>query len=229
MEKVFKRNQLPNFQKIEHLHFDIQKLREDFEKTKFELKSVFEANGALSSLHQKLANQLAYGNNYKEVCLTDFAGETNLKASPGDKLSVREKLAFKNLTSPLNEHMYNLPTNNFKSTYFYSRLNTFKSPVTRVRIASLGAGSEVDWHIDYDPSYAVRLIIPIISGPKVQYLVNRRGVIETKQLPADGSAWFINTGFPHRVENAGLEARVVLLVSINGQKDIAPYSIPDSI
>ena len=44
----------------------------------------------------------------------------------------------------------------------------FKCGKMRVRITKLDAHTDVPMHIDYDPTYATRVVIPVYTNPKVK-------------------------------------------------------------
>jgi hypothetical protein len=83
----------------------------------------------------------------------------------------------------------------------------------------LEAGKVIPYHIDYDPSYAVRVIIPIHTNDKVLNLSKVKGEEVTANLE-EGKAYFLNTGIPHSVVNTSLSARVALMYSIQGTDDL---------
>jgi len=89
----------------------------------------------------------------------------------------------------------------------------------RVRITKLDPGTNVPMHIDYDPTYATRVIVPVYSNPGVKNRFKVRGEeVETYLEP--GKAYFFNTGFAHGVFNESDETRVAFMFSLDGQDDI---------
>jgi hypothetical protein len=89
----------------------------------------------------------------------------------------------------------------------------------RVRITKLEAGKQIPWHIDYDPSYATRIIIPIYTNTMVENWFKVKGVETNVHLEA-GKAYFLNTGFSHAVFNNSYMSRIALMFSLDGQDDL---------
>jgi len=77
----------------------------------------------------------------------------------------------------------------------------------------------IPWHVDYDVSYAVRCIVPVYGGNHVVNLFKRDGSLKAYNLK-DGTANFLNIGYPHAVVNMGNIARIALMFSLNGTDDI---------
>ena len=65
----------------------------------------------------------------------------------------------------MNESTYTAKTKIYDkyAEIFDSIFSKIKGVSTRARLVKLSSGSNVTPHIDYDPSYAVRIIIPIIA------------------------------------------------------------------
>lgn len=225
--------ELPNYYKLTKFKYDPELLRLALKKFESDFTNVLESNGVLCSANHKLAHSVY--DHYEQVSLTTFngptkpisladcerIGETVSSELVADKVK-KYQLKKTNQTGipELDERNYNKPSEAYLQSYFYQCTQQFKSQVTRVRLVKLKAGQEVNWHIDYDPTYAVRIIIPVITNDKVINKTNRRGVIEEVHMPADGHAWFLNPGFSHYVVNNGEEDRVVLMISLNGQDDL---------
>ena len=89
----------------------------------------------------------------------------------------------------------------------------------RVRITKLAPGKEIPYHVDYDPTYAVRVIVPIFTNKGVKNFFKIRDEIKEYHLEA-GQAYFLNTGFSHAVENQSDEPRIALMFSLDGQEDL---------
>jgi len=89
----------------------------------------------------------------------------------------------------------------------------------RIRITKLDGHTDVPMHIDYDPTYATRVVIPVYTNPKVKNRFKVRGKEVETHLEA-GKAYFFNTGFTHGVFNEGDEPRIAFMFSLDGQDDI---------
>jgi hypothetical protein len=90
-------------------------------------------------------------------------------------------------------------------------LDRFHCPLKSVRLMRLAAGSVIKEHADHDPDAesrpAVRLHVPVTTGPQVEFLLNRRPVAMTA-----GSAWYLRLSDPHSVANRGASDRVHLVI-----------------
>ena len=95
-------------------------------------------------------------------------------------------------------------------------LSALQCPLTTVRLLALGAGSEIKEHDDdrlgYDDG-SVRLHIPIVSAPGVEFTLAGRPVIM-----AVGECWYLDLRLPHRAINRSNVRRVHLAVDcqVNG-------------
>lgn len=89
-------------------------------------------------------------------------------------------------------------------------LQSIDMPIRCARLLRLEAGSRIREHCDPDlgdPEGDVRLHVPILSGPGVEFL------LEGQVVPmAPGECWFLDLARPHRVENVGEQARVHLVI-----------------
>ena len=104
-------------------------------------------------------------------------------------------------------------------SYFEEICNQFECDKMRVRITKLDPHTDVPMHIDYDPTYATRVIVPVYSNPSVKNRFKVRGEeVETYLEP--GKAYFFNTGFAHGVFNESDETRIAFMFSLDGQNDI---------
>lgn len=84
------------------------------------------------------------------------------------------------------------------------------APIGAARLMRLGPGSEIKTHRDWDLSPdqgMVRLHVPIVTNPQVDFRVNDRRV-----EMAVGELWYLRLADPHRVINAGATARVHLVI-----------------
>ncbi|KZN20297.1 MULTISPECIES: aspartyl/asparaginyl beta-hydroxylase domain-containing protein [Pseudomonas] len=78
------------------------------------------------------------------------------------------------------------------------------------RLLRLGPGGRIHEHRDYDlgaPDADLRLHIPLLSPPRVDFLLDRQ------RMPmAAGECWFLDLSRPHRVDNRDTRARVHLVL-----------------
>ncbi|TRO15424.1 aspartyl/asparaginyl beta-hydroxylase domain-containing protein [Ectopseudomonas mendocina] len=82
--------------------------------------------------------------------------------------------------------------------------------ISSARLLRVGAGGRIHEHCDPDlgdPRGDVRLHIPILIPPDVEFIV------DDLSIPlAVGECWFLDLARPHRVENPSSEARVHLVI-----------------
>lgn len=103
---------------------------------------------------------------------------------------------------------------------FSEILDSFAAPLARCRLALMQPGFRVREHIDFNTDYAIRLHIPIVTNQSARIGVRYKGEVIERHLPADGSIWFINAGYPHYAYNDGAEPRVHLVLTLSGQQDL---------
>jgi hypothetical protein len=77
----------------------------------------------------------------------------------------------------------------------------------------------IPWHVDYDVSYGVRVIVPIYGDNNVINLFKRDNKIEAYNLK-NGVANFLNIGYTHGVVSMSKKARLALMFTLDGTKDI---------
>jgi hypothetical protein len=74
----------------------------------------------------------------------------------------------------------------------------------------LAAGSIIKEHRDHDLSYEhgfMRLHIPVVTNPDVEFLLNGRRVVMNP-----GECWYLRLSDPHAVANRGREDRIHLVI-----------------
>lgn len=94
--------------------------------------------------------------------------------------------------------------------YIQSVLSSFKCEMESVRLLKLAAGSKIREHKDYKLSIddeAIRIHIPIITDPCVEFFVNNRRLVMN-----EGECWYINFNLPHRAYNGSDIDRVHLVI-----------------
>lgn len=218
---------LPNYIKLPY-QFDVAKLEENLQKVLGHFQGVMEANKYLCANNHRLVASVY--DHFEQINLTVFNGVMSEDApctveaceAVYDANSARSRLRRENVAPELDERNYNLPTELYTGSYFEEVVKSFKSPAIRVRLTKLKPGKELNAHIDYDPSYAVRIIIPIRTNPGVINKFWRKSEYEELSLEA-GCPYFLNTGVLHSVENSGTEDRIALMFSLDGTTDINQY------
>lgn len=222
------KHKLPLCSEVEHLfltHKELEFCQNLFFKLDNEFKSALEANSQLCRFHNSLTNETY--SELLQINLTDSIHENanldledfNNQESLG---SYKTKMQLsKNINSVFSEHSFTKPSDTYNSNkdFFDDFKKKFKSPPTRMRMVKLPAGKNITPHIDYDPSFAVRIIIPIQSNKDCLNLFWNKKHIETINMEI-GKAYFLNTGFRHAVCNLSNEVRYTLMITINGYKDI---------
>ena len=94
--------------------------------------------------------------------------------------------------------------------YFHELLSSFACPLQAVRLMKLASGSIIKTHTDHDLSFedgSVRLHIPVITNPDVEFLLNGTSVVMN-----EGECWYLRLSDPHSVANRGQTARVHLVI-----------------
>jgi hypothetical protein len=215
------KNHLPSYFKLKCFHFDVSRLADDIESWGPSFTNVFAANKDLCGNHPYLTEMVK--DHYEQVGLTIFnpskAEPSQHKVKDTQKpdsytSSYRQKISPRNDQPHLDERNYNLPTQEYANSYLHQCVSQISQDPMRVRLVKLRAGKEVGFHIDYDPSFAIRIFVPIITNQQVWNLTKRKGNIEKIHAPADGHPWFLNTGFAHSVVNHGQTDRTILMFSI---------------
>lgn len=232
MEKL--KHKLPAYAAVDHLSLDnellaelaacIQKLDPDFQ-------SVLEINKGLCGIHHELASGVY--DNFYQISLTDSTVDnkditleeceivhTDLHSSTSVD-NIRRKQATSRSGGVMDESTYTKKTDVYHQhqALFDKILCKFKGQTTRIRLVKLMSGTTVPPHIDYDPSYAVRFIFPVISDQDCVNVFWVKNKIEVANFEP-GQAYFLNTGFKHAVLNFSKNHRYTFMVSVKGTEDI---------
>lgn len=189
------------------LDIDLKKLQAECDRLSGKYIDVVSANPNLCMNHQELVKDV-YAN-FEQINLTT-ANENELLDFTAD---VKERIKRRE------ELLYHHPSEDYKSSYFEEIVKKFKSPAIRVRITKLAPHTSIPFHIDYDPSYAVRVIVPIYTNPKVINSFKKKNEIFEYHLE-EGNAYFLNTGFSHAVFNNSDMPRIALMFSLENQDDL---------
>ncbi len=117
------------------------------------------------------------------------------------------------------DHIYPDPTakNAFADTPLLARcdyirevLATLRCPMQAVRFLRLKAGSVIKEHRDHELGFEdgeVRLHIPVITNPEMEFVLNLVRVVMN-----EGECWYLNVNQPHRVANRGATDRIHLVI-----------------
>jgi len=199
-----KKHELPNIADL-NLKIDLSKLQMECDRLAEKFVDVRTANPMLCMNHEDLVKDVY--DNFEQINLTTPSEILPHTASIKERLRRRE------------EHLYNVPTEDYTGSYFEEIVTQCKAPASRIRITKLAPGKEIPFHVDYDVGYAVRCICPIYTDDMVVNKFRRDGKIEEYNLQA-GKAYFLNIGFPHAVYNNSDKPRIALMFSLDGTADI---------
>lgn len=209
IDKKLTKRDLPTIADL-RLDIDLERLQQATDALAEKFVDVRTANPMLCDNHMDLVKSVY--DNFTQINLT----------SPSETLphtlSIKERLKRKE------EHLYNVPTEEYTGSVFEEIVNQLKSPAIRIRITKLDPGKEIPFHVDYDVSYAVRCICPIYTNGDVINQFKRDGKIEEYNLEA-GKAYFLNIGYPHSVINKSDEPRIALMFSLENTDDIASLQL----
>jgi hypothetical protein len=197
MDKLSKHS-LPTVKEL-NLNIDLDKLRKATDELAEKFTDVRSANPMLCMNHEELVKDVY--DNFEQINLT----------TPSEILP--------HTTSIKERHLYNVPTDDYKGSYFEEIVTQCKSPASRIRITKLAPGKMIPWHVDYDVSYGVRVIVPIYGDNNVINLFKRNNKIEAYNLK-NGVANFLNIGYTHGVVSMSKKARLALMFTLDGTKDI---------
>ena len=198
---------LPTHGELKHINIDLDKLQAATDKLANAYVDVKTANKMLCDIHMALSKSVY--DNFEQINLTELNGE-ELPYTDNIKERLRRG----------EEKLYSKPNEKLIGSYFEEITNQFKCDKMRIRITKLDPGTDVPMHIDYDPTYATRVVIPVYTNPKVKNRFKVRGEEVETYLEA-GKAYFFNTGFAHGVFNESDEPRIAFMFSLDGQDDIS--------
>ncbi len=197
---------LPTHGELKHINIDLIKLQAATDKLANEYVDVKTANKMLCDNHMALSKSVY--DNFKQINLTELNGK-ELEYTD----SIKERLRRGE------EKLYNKPNDKLIGSYFEEIIDQFKCDKMRIRITKLDPHTDVPMHIDYDPTYATRVVIPVYTNKKVRNVFKVKGETVETYLEA-GKAYFFNTGFAHGVFNESDETRIAFMFSLDGQDDI---------
>ncbi len=190
-----------NWYKIPGLKFDVNKMIESY---------------------QAIRKQKEFDNGGGKVT---FISSISLTRIPGNPESTEGKYSWgRYWTKPdnsghevqrsemIDEKLFSEFIPEFKNTYFkeiYDQLTKYFS-LGRVRLLRKEPRSTLSWHRDPEP----RIHIPIITNPGCRMVVDENAF----HMPADGSAWFVNTCKYHNFFNGGEQDRIHFVATLPGFK-----------
>jgi hypothetical protein len=96
--------------------------------------------------------------------------------------------------------------------YFREVLASFSAPLEAVRLMKLGAGSIIKEHTDHaltPEQGTVRLHIPVVTNPDVEFYLNGERVVMNA-----GECWYLRLSDPHAVANRGATDRVHMVIDV---------------
>lgn len=233
----------PAVAKIPNIKFDIQLLREEVTRLNDKWVNLFQANRGLCATHPELAESNYHHFNqinltYFEPTHDEFLELTDLREeckvissseSLGNTKAQRHNTKINRLSTlppAMNEHNWYHPLAIYENSYIqYAIESQFKAKPIRVRLSRIEPGKFLTPHIDYDTTYAVRVIVPISGTEGVTNVVWPKNQREEYNMTCDGSAYFLNVGYKHSVEHNGSDYRIALMFSLASQEDISPLLI----
>lgn len=118
------------------------------------------------------------------------------------------------------ERNYNKKTEYYNG-YIGEFLDSFKDDVCRSAAVCLQPGKFLTPHFDIGPEFVTRLQIPIYTNKKaVMGFRKDKDTWFEYHFPADGSIYFVNSGWEHYAVNNGDENRYNIRVCLNGQIEL---------
>lgn len=199
-----KKADLPSIHNF-NLNIDLEELRSATDTLAEKFVDVRTANPMLCDNHMELVASVY--DNFEQINLTTPSEILPYTASVKERLRRRE------------EHLYNIPTEDYTDSVFEKIVTQLKTPASRVRITKLAPGKTIPFHVDYDVSYGVRCICPIYGDKNVINLFRRDGELEAFTLE-NGNAYFLNIGYPHAVVNMSSKPRIALMFTLDGTEDL---------
>jgi hypothetical protein len=199
-----RKQELPSIHNY-NLNVNLDELRLACDTLAGKFVDVRTANPMLCMNHEELV-QSVY-DNFEQINLTTPSEILPHTASIKERLRRRE------------EHLYNIPTEDYTGSVFERIVTQLKAPASRIRITKLAPGKTIPFHVDYDVSYGVRCIVPIYGDKQVVNLFRRDGKLEAYNLE-NGNAYFLNIGYAHAVVNMSNKPRIALMFTLDGTEDL---------
>ena len=206
---------------------------------KLEEDKSFKYDKASTEHNYDLSNKSGenFVDNYQEIyktyakigfqSLTDKALESALKISknieeytPWERAKGMRNTNSSSYHPYYDERNYTKPTEYYDS-YFGEFLDSFKDETCRSAIVTLEPAKFLSPHFDIGPEYVTRLQIPLITNKDavMGFRLDDNTWYEY-HFPADGSIYFVNSGWEHYAVNNGNENRYNFRVCLNGQLEL---------
>ena len=193
---MLKKRQLPACAPIPNIKFDIGMMKEELSRIGDKWQNIYDANPGITKLHDQGFLAQIYSTLH-EIPLMSMSPENMKKAEEFEitdigqsKIErVRNKSAKgDNLPPTANEMLWDYPLEDYTGSYIEKAITeNFKAEVCRARIHLLEPGKDISPHIDYDPSYGVRVICPISGTEGTTNFFWYNGEKQSYNLKADGS------------------------------------------
>lgn len=224
---MLKKRNLPACAKIPGVYFDLDKVKEQLSSLDG-WGDVYETNSGITKFHDQKFIEALQTNDFREHSFTTLrpefvSSDVDLVSLGSRKSEIYRNKHFKTeKLSPVgNEMNWDYPAEGYAGSYIQTEIaRQFKAESCRVRMHWLVAGKTIEPHIDYDPSYGVRFVLPVAGTSGVINAFWPNNKREEYNLAADGSVYFLNTGYVHSVEHNGIEDRIALLFTLKSQEDI---------
>jgi hypothetical protein len=220
MSDKLKKYDLPLIKELDHVKIDPQELKQYTSDLHDQFTDVKTTNKSLCAVHEKLVKDVY--ENFHQISLTtlrpDVSTDIKIDDTGSKSNEVKDRLKKAKAGTSINEHLYDYRTDLIDER-IDKILNQFKSKVSRVRLVKLDPNTSIPPHIDYDPSYATRIIVPVIAPKACVNVFWYKKEVKSFYLE-EGKAYFLNTGFKHAVMNWSNEPRITFMLSLDGQDDI---------
>jgi len=216
---VLRKRDLPVCVPLPGIKFDIDKLQEGYHDLKHKMRNLWTENEGITGAHNQDFLKELDQNQFYEVSLT--ALDPSIDKTTVDQYKQDYKSKHTKVSHPaFDEGNWNHKTEDYIGSYFEEAIESqFIAQACRVRLHHLGAGKQIVPHIDYDPSYACRVIIPIQGTDNVTNVFWVGKERQEYHLEANGSAYYLNTGYKHAVEHNGTDDRIALVTTFTTQED----------
>jgi hypothetical protein len=222
---ILRKRDLPVCVPLPGIKFDIDKLKEGYNALKYKMRNLWEENDGITGAHnQEFLKQLDL-NQFFEVSLTTL--DPSIDTTTVDQYKQDYKTKHNKRSHPaFDEGRWNYKTDDYKGSCFEQAIESqFIGEACRVRLHHLGAGKQIVPHIDYDPSYGCRVIVPVQGTDDVTNVFWKGKERQEYHLEANGSAYFINNGYRHAVYHNGSEDRIALVATFTTQEDFQSIAL----
>lgn len=238
---LLRRRDLPSFGYLKSRHFDIQQVLELCENLNLfdyeQYKDIQTDSGSKMAPYIRayadckeafFSESATYrdGEKYRQKYLTFPNFDTSLLKEEWEKpVPLKQKLirlrGLRGQKNPVVDEINYSVQNELVTGVFKEILDSFKSKLTRVRLAYLGPKYSIRPHIDADTNLIMRYHFPIITNPSCFMHVKRNGEERRVHWPADGRLYFLNAGIVHWTSNESDLPRLHLIIDVHGQDEVA--------